>query len=120
MPPRLEGPLVARPRLMARLDRSVKLPLTLVVAPAGFGKTTLVAQWLASIATPAAWLTLDARDEDAARFVTHFVAAVAAVTPIHFDRVGDLLHVPAAASFADIGAALADELFDCSDRKSVV
>jgi LuxR family transcriptional regulator, maltose regulon positive regulatory protein len=120
LPPRLDGQVVARPRLMARLDESVRVPLTCIVAPAGFGKTTLVAQWLASIATPAAWLTLDAGDEDAARFVAHFVTAFAAITSLVPNQVLDLLYAPDSVSFADIGAALADALFDSSEDVIVV
>ena len=120
MPPRLEGQLVARPRLMARLDQSARLPLTLIVAPAGFGKTTLVAQWLASSPTPVTWLTVDAGDEDAARFVTHLIAVLAAMTSINADRANSLLHAPGAVSFADIGEALADELLDNTEDVIVV
>jgi LuxR family maltose regulon positive regulatory protein len=120
MPPRLEGQLVARPRLIARLDESARLPLTLIVAPAGFGKTTLVAQWLAGIATPATWLTVDAGDEDATRFVSHFLAVFAAMTPITFDHIHNLLNALSTVPFADIGAALADELFDNAEDVIVV
>src|ERR1700730_1487381 len=71
--------LVARARLSERLSRGAESALTLVSAPAGFGKTTLLAQWLA--AAPAdgrsvAWLSLDQRDNDPALFWTYLVAAL--------------------------------------------
>ena len=79
--PRRRGDLVARPRLSQRLSRGAEAALTLVSAPAGFGKTTLLAQWLA--ATPAqgravAWLSLDERDNDPEMFWTYLVGALKA------------------------------------------
>src|SRR5665647_455470 len=77
--PRLRRDLVPRPRLSERLSRGAESALTLVSAPAGFGKTTLLTEWLA--AAPAdgrsvAWLSLDQRDNDPARFWTYLVAAL--------------------------------------------
>jgi LuxR family maltose regulon positive regulatory protein len=72
--------LVARPRLTERLDRGAESALTLVSAPAGFGKTTVLAEWLAGGRT-AAWVSLDARDNDPAVFWTYVVAAVRSVAP---------------------------------------
>jgi len=72
--PRRRRGLVSRPRLDERLTRGAESALTLVSAPAGFGKTTLLAEWLA--AAPAdgpsvAWLSLDQRDNDPALFWTY-------------------------------------------------
>ena len=77
--PRLRRGLVPRPRLSERLSRGAESAVTLVSAPAGFGKTTLLTEWLA--AAPAdgrsvAWLSLDQRDNDPARFWTYLVAAL--------------------------------------------
>ena len=77
-PPRPRRPLVQRPRLTGLLDAPPRL--VLVAAPAGFGKTTLLAQWLAG--RRAAWLALDAADNDLRRFLVHLVAAVQAVAPV--------------------------------------
>src|SRR6266571_818989 len=82
--PRWRRGLVARPRLSERLSRGVESALTLVSAPAGFGKTTLLAEWLA--AAPAggrsvAWLSLDQRDNDPASFWTYLVAALKTAAP---------------------------------------
>lgn len=118
--PRLGGHLVARPRLMARLDQSLDVPLTLVAGPAGFGKTTAVAQWLAGVATPAAWLTLDEGDANPRRFVTHLVAALAGVLSLDPEHSLRLLHAPRAIPLADIGDTLADDLFDTIDDVIVV
>ena len=82
--PRWRRSLVARPRLSERLSRGAESALTLVSAPAGFGKTTLLAEWLA--AAPAdgrsvAWLSLDQRDNDPALFWTYLVAALKTAAP---------------------------------------
>src|SRR4051812_11369565 len=69
--PRGRRGLVARPRLSERLSRGAESTLTLVSAPAGFGKTTLLAEWLAGAPAEgrsAAWLSLDRRDNDPALF----------------------------------------------------
>ncbi|HEV8156155.1 MAG TPA: hypothetical protein VGP67_11505, partial [Gaiellales bacterium] len=77
--PRWRRSLVARPRLSERLRRGAESALTLVSAPAGFGKTTLLAEWLAVAAADersVAWLSLDQRDNDPALFWTYLVAAL--------------------------------------------
>jgi len=53
--------------------------MTLISAPAGFGKTTLVSEWIASGGRPAAWLSLDEGDSDPTRFLTYLVAALRTV-----------------------------------------
>lgn len=68
-PPRLPGSLVPREHLLARLNAGLERKLTVLSAPAGFGKTTLVGQWLAGISdSSVAWLALDAGDNDPLRF----------------------------------------------------
>lgn len=73
-PPRPK--LVHRPRLIERLNEGLRRKLTLVSASAGFGKTTLVSEWLADCDRPAAWLSLDDGDNDPARFLTCLIAAL--------------------------------------------
>jgi len=69
---------VLRPRLIERLNEGLFAgrKLTLISAAAGFGKTTLVSEWVAGCGRPVAWLSLDAGDNDAARFLTYFIAAL--------------------------------------------
>lgn len=71
---------VERDQLAPKFRAGVKGPLTLVAAPAGFGKTTLVAQQLAELPQPSVWLSLDANDNDPATFVRYFVGAVQSAT----------------------------------------
>jgi LuxR family transcriptional regulator, maltose regulon positive regulatory protein len=68
--------LVPRLRLQEQIAEGLRCPLTLVVAPAGFGKTTLVATSLAKCAMPVAWLSLDQSDNQAGQFLTYLTAAL--------------------------------------------
>jgi len=68
---------VDRERLRARLDSSPEARLVLVSAPAGFGKSTLLADWLRRVNVRAAWLSLDAHDNDIVRFARYLAAATA-------------------------------------------
>ncbi|MBN1815520.1 MAG: AAA family ATPase, partial [Anaerolineae bacterium] len=76
--PRPTSNLVARPRLIQRLDAGLQKGhrLFLVVAPAGYGKTTLVTDWLDKVGLPSAWLSLDEADSDPLRFFTYVAAAL--------------------------------------------
>src|SRR5215470_9155203 len=67
--------IVPRPRLMERMNTAVRGPLTLIVAPAGWGKTTLLSAW------PLAWVSLDAGDNDSLRFWTYVITALNLVHP---------------------------------------
>lgn len=78
-PPRPNA--VVRPRLLARLNAGLHRKLTLISAPAGFGKTTLASAWIAESGRPAAWLSLDDGDSDPTRFLTYLVAALRTVAP---------------------------------------
>jgi LuxR family maltose regulon positive regulatory protein len=73
--------LVTRPRLRQQLDEALRRghPLILVVAPAGYGKTTLVTDWLRQTSIPTAWLTLDEGDNDPVRFFSYVIAALQAL-----------------------------------------
>jgi LuxR family maltose regulon positive regulatory protein len=68
--------LVSRPRLDERLNQGVSRKLTLICAPAGFGKTTLVSEWVQVHAGPVAWLSLDENDNDFSRFLNYLIAAL--------------------------------------------
>src|SRR5947209_16576241 len=74
--PRLRPNVVLRPRLTERLNEGLHRKLTLISAPAGFGKTTLLSEWIAGCHRPAAWLSLDDGENDPSRFLTYLVAAL--------------------------------------------
>ena len=90
-PPRRRRTLVARPRLRDLTTRGGHPALTLVSAPAGFGKTTLVADWFAGERTTA-WLSLDARDDDPEQFWTYVLGALTTVSHDLSDEAAALLH----------------------------
>ena len=80
--PKWRASLVSRPRLIERLDQGIERKLTLVSGPAGFGKTTLLAEWVAATPVserPAAWVSLDQSDNDPALFWAYFITALQAI-----------------------------------------
>ena len=102
--------LVCRPHLTARLIQGVAGPITLISAPAGFGKTTLLAQWLSESTTPVAWLALDKEENDPARFLAYLVAAVQTLAPNLGAEVVGLLHAPQFPPIAALLTALLNDL----------
>jgi ATP/maltotriose-dependent transcriptional regulator MalT len=68
--------LVRRPLLVGRLQQAVERPLTLIAAPAGFGKTTLLSTWLEHTSLPAAWIALEQDDDDLTRFWSYVFTAL--------------------------------------------
>jgi len=81
-PPPFGPGLVARPRLVQRLAEARDVPLALVVAPAGYGKTTALAEWAARDPRPFAWLVLEPGDDDVARLVAAIALALDEVEPL--------------------------------------
>src|SRR6266700_4847368 len=108
--PRPQPGFVPRPRLVQALDEGLARGLALVCAPAGAGKTALLADWAWHGQRPVAWLSLDAADNDPARFWRHAAAALDRVRPGIAERVGPLLGPPAPSSFEGLVTALINEL----------
>jgi len=79
--PRLRPQLVHRDHLIERLQLGMEAPLTLISAPAGFGKTTLLCQWLAESGRDAAWLSLEPEDNEPVRFLSSVIAALQTLDP---------------------------------------
>lgn len=76
--PPLRPEIVPRPRLIEQLNAGFHRKLAIISAPAGFGKTTLLSEWITRCQQPVAWVTLDKGDNDPARFWAYFVAALRA------------------------------------------
>ena len=68
--------IVLRPRLTEQLNAGLRRKLTLISAPAGFGKTTLISEWIAGNQRPVAWLSLAEEESDLPRFLTYLIAAL--------------------------------------------
>ena len=101
---------VLRPRLAARLDEGLARGLILAAAPAGYGKTVMLTDWAGRGEHPVAWLSLDAGDNDPARFWRHAVAALDRARPGTGERMAPLLGPPAPTSFQGLVTALINDL----------
>ncbi len=112
-PPRLPEDVIARPRLLVRLNRMAAL--SLVVAPAGYGKTTLVGTWLSQTDLPFAWLSLDESDNDPALFLAALTTALATIFPRFGGDILEALNSPQSTTFADLAVLLINRLNELSD-----
>ena len=110
--------LVARPRLVARLNEGLTRPLTLLSAPAGFGKTTLLSEWVAQDQLPVAWLVLDADDNDPVRFWSYFIAALQQVDATIGSSSLALLQLPKATVLESMLRALVNEIDSLPDDRA--
>ena len=111
--PRTRPNLVERPRLHKILDRGEGRKLTLVSAPAGFGKTTLLVEWLVERSgngRSGVWLSLDGSDNDPARFLSYLVGALQNVMEGIGEGVLALLRVPELPPLETLVGALINEL----------
>lgn len=91
--PRIPEDHVHRQHLIDKLNRSVPLPLTVVTAAAGYGKSTLVSHWLENCEYQSSWLSLDENDNDLRQFFTYLVCAVRQLFPDAFHTSVSLLKV---------------------------
>ena len=110
--PRTRPDLLARSRLFRRLDEGLSRPLVLVCTPAGFGKTTLLADWAAEATLPVAWLSLDPDDNDPMRFWRYVVAALDRVVGGLGEHMVPLLSPGSGTSTQGVVTALINRLQD--------
>jgi LuxR family maltose regulon positive regulatory protein len=101
---------VLRERLIDRLSAGVQGRLTLVSAPAGFGKTTLVTEWVQRAGRSFTWLSLDEHDNDPARFLTYLVAALQEIDPGIGQAVQAMLQAPQPPAPEPLLTALANDV----------
>jgi LuxR family maltose regulon positive regulatory protein len=102
--------LVPRPALLARLSQGLSGKLTLVSAPAGFGKSTLLVEWIQNESLPFGWITLDENDNDIGRFLAYFIASLDTI-PIPLDpRLPSLLHSPEKTSLEEIIISMINQI----------
>ncbi len=114
--PPLRPQVVSRPRLIERLNEGLHGKLTLISAPAGFGKTMLISEWLAGRERRAAWLSLDAGDNDPARFLAYFVAALQTIVASVGEQVLGMLQSPQLPPAEVILTALLNDVAALSDQ----
>ena len=108
--PSARSHVVPRPDLIARLNNGLQRKLTLISAPAGFGKSTLVSQWIATLNRPVAWLSLDETDQDPTRFLAYTIAALDTILPNTGANAVAMLHAPQPAPIKAILTTLLNEL----------
>jgi LuxR family maltose regulon positive regulatory protein len=113
--PRPRPNVVSRPRLLERLNEGLHCNLTLISAPAGFGKTTLVSEWIAFIERPTAWLSLDEGENDPTRFITYLVAALQTLAPSIGEGVLSALQSPQPPPIEALLVALLNDLSSIQD-----
>lgn len=89
--PQIPPEFVHRPRLTERIDRGVVRPLTLLLAPAGYGKTNLIIEWARQASLPVAWFTIDGDDNDLNRFFRYLTGALQTVEPGLTDEALDFI-----------------------------
>ncbi len=110
--------IVPRPHLIEKLNAGISADrkLTLISAPAGFGKTTLLSEWGASCGRPVAWFSLDEGDNDSVRFLTYLVAAIQTIRPNVGEGVLRLLQSPQPPPPESILTALLNEITTIPDN----
>lgn len=111
-PPRNRNDLISRARLIERLNEGLSGNITLLCAPAGFGKTTLLTQWLQTIERQTAWLSLDANDNELRTFVQSLTAALQTIVPDAFQAAASLLMAPRNPPPTQIATLLINDLAD--------
>ena len=113
-PPRPKA--VLRPRLIDRLNEGLQRKLTLISAPAGFGKTTLTSAWVAGCGRSVAWLSLDERDNDPVRFLSYLVAALQTISAKLGEGVMAVLRSPQPPPIEAILTSLLNEITTIPDN----
>jgi len=114
--PQSRSDRVSRPRLAKQLDNGLQGKLTLVSAPAGFGKTTLVSEWVSQHKGLVAWLSLDKGESDPRRFLTYFVAALQTVLPDVGVGMSDMLQTSQTPPTESLLTVLLNEIATVSDN----
>ena len=111
--------LVPRPQLLTRLAQGIGRGLTVVSTPAGFGKTTLLGDWVRRSRRPAAWLSLDVGDNDPARFWRYVAAALDQARPGVAELVAPLLRGPQQPPLEAVATVIINELTVLSGEGAV-
>jgi LuxR family maltose regulon positive regulatory protein len=118
--PRRRIPAVVRSRLIARLNSGIGSKLILVSAPAGFGKTTLLTEWVASSRYPSTWLSLDEHDNEPVPFLAYLIAALKKVKPGLGETALVLTNSPQEFPLEPVLTALINEITSIPDHFIVV
>jgi len=114
--PLVRPEFVSRPLLMRRLDAGFNGKLTVVSAPAGYGKTTLVSAWVSEKECPVAWLSLDKEDNDPVRFLSYVIAAAQSIQPDLGQEILRMLQSAQPPTIISLLPVLINQLDDIRER----
>jgi len=108
--PSIRSALVDRPLMIKKLDEGLHAKLTILIAPAGYGKTTALAHWTRQCGFPAAWISLDSKDNDSYRFWHHVTESIGQLYPNFKHTMHPVLSEYASSSADTVIAALLEGL----------
>lgn len=108
--------IVHRPELFEKLNEGLKRKLILISAPAGFGKTTIVSDWINQYKIPTAWFSLDQGDNDPAEFLIYIISAIKSLEPAYGDGAIRLLNSPNSPSAESIASLLINEILNINQN----
>ena len=116
--PSLPPKRVQRPQIINRLNEGLESgrQITLVSAPAGFGKTICISEWVDGLDLPVAWLSLEAADDDPGRFFTYFVAALQMVEKNLGQEIEGILRAGQLPPSEIISTTLINDILELEDR----
>jgi LuxR family maltose regulon positive regulatory protein len=118
--PPLRSGLVSRQRLIERLNAGMECKLTLISAPAGFGKTTLLSEWVAQIRCPVAWVSLDNGDNNLSYFLTHLLTALQRINVCVSKSVHSILQFTEIPHFGTLSTWLINEIAETPETFTLV
>jgi len=114
--PKLRSKVVVRSKLIEQLNRNVEFKLTLISAPTGFGKSTLISEWASNSNYPFAWISLEENDNDVIRFLSYVIAALQTVKEDICQGILEMFHSVEAIGMDSLLTAIINEIEDASKR----
>jgi len=115
-PPKVPNDHIHRPRLIEILEDGVRTPLTVISAPAGYGKSQLCSSWLQTCGLRSTWLSLDSDDDDLRRFLEHVLASVGCLFPEALDEIRSLVDAACLPPVSVLTDTLANDLDQIEER----
>jgi len=108
--PKLRSKVVVRSKLIDQLNKNVDYKLTLISAPTGFGKSTLISEWASNSTYPFAWISLEEKDNDLIRFLSYFIAALQTIKKDICQGILEMFHSVEAIGFDSLLTAIINEI----------
>jgi LuxR family maltose regulon positive regulatory protein len=112
--------LVPRPRLIQKLNAGLHCKVTLISAPAGYGKTTLISDWIEQSGLSFCWITLDDSDNDIGHFLAYFIASLRSINIDLDEQILTLIHSPQQNQLENILIPMINQIADTQKNFSLV